>query len=580
MHSIFSKLGFVALFFTPIACWASSPYQLTKQQLDGTTYELSIDASIPKGDALYADYLSFSIDHPNIILSEWKASQEPISKYDTHFKQTKKIFTEPVRLTLQASLSDPSIDTATLHMTTLSRAGQKQQQQQFELSFASAEIPENAHAEMRSTEKIATIDASQDSEESETCSLQNRLVALFTKTQSWPIRLLLALLLGLLLSLTPCIYPMIPITIGVLQAQGSASVGRNFLSALAYVTGIATMFSTLGTIAAFSGKMFGSIMCNPFVILGIVLLLIYLAGSMIGLYDMYVPRFLQGNQKEIKSRSLFSIFLFGAASGTAASPCLSPGLVLLLSMVTALGNMWLGFLLLFFFGLGLGIPLLIIGTFSSSLSVLPRAGMWMIDVKQFFGFIMLATSLYFLGTIVPEYIIAWMSALFSVSVGIFYFVAANKAPSLTTRIIKNIVGISLIAFSVYLSYEAYKQTDIHLYGTQSGSIWMHDYTQALALANTENKQMFIDISAPYCSICRAINKKIFSDTNVQKKLSQFIAVKIDDVEKNKVTLALAKKFAIIGAPTILIYDPKADKEIKRWGGELYELTPEEFMELI
>ncbi len=411
-------------------------------------------------------------------------------------------------------------------------------------------------------------------------SFQQKIQTLFTETESWGFRLLLALLLGFLLSLTPCIYPMIPITIGVLQSQGSTSIVRNIFIALTYVIGIAITFATFGTIAALSGKMFGSFMHNPLVIISIVALLAYLAGSMIGLYNLYLPPFMQSSNPNIKKGSFFSIFLFGVASGTVASPCLSPGLVLLLSLVTVVGNPALGFALLFCFGIGLSIPLLIIGTFSGSLSVLPKAGNWMMDVKQFFGFIMLATCLYFLANILPDYIIAWIGMLLSIAIGIFYFRSANKTRSFITRAIKNIMGIILIALSVYLVFEGFKYSDIHMHGSQPRDIWLHDYNQALTQAKSEQKKMLIDISAPYCSLCKAINRKIFTDSAVHVKLKEFVTVKIDDIEADEVTQMVQKKFAIMGAPTLLIYDPETDQELKRWGGELYELTPVQFIETL
>ena len=573
------SMGILAIFFASISC-ASDNYPTIRTHTTGPqSYKILVTVPVADGDALYADYISFSIDHPHITLSQWTPSIEPISKYDTQFKQTKKLFIQPVTLSLQATLSDPSIDTATLHMATVSRL-QKNKQFQLPLSFAGTTDTNSAKTvTQEQSAPVAHTPATQE-HSAEHRSYQQRLLALFTETESWWLRLLLALMLGFILSLTPCIYPMIPITVGILQSQGSTSVGRNFFIAFTYVVGIATTFAALGTAAAFSGKMFGGFMQNPFVIIAIVAFLAYLAGSMIGLYDMYVPRFMQSRQQhEVKKGSFLSIFLFGAASGTVASPCLSPGLVLLLSMVTAIGSMALGFVLLFFFGIGLGIPLLLIGTFSGSLSVLPRAGSWMVDVKQFFGFFMLATCLYFLASIMPVYIIAWMSVLLCSAIGIFYFVAANKTTG-TSRIVKNLIGISLIALSVYLAFEAYKQTDIYLHGGNQAEIWIHDYTHAIALAKAEGKKLFIDISAPYCSICKAIDKKIFSHERVQQKLAEFVTVKIEDIEADETTQALQKRFSVLGAPTILVYDPEQDQELKRWGGELYDLSPDQFIEIL
>lgn len=153
-------------------------------------------------------------------------------------------------------------------------------------------------------------------------------------TESTSLRLILVAALGMLLSLTPCIYPMIPITVGILQSQGSRSIARNFCLALSYTMGIASTFALLGLLAAYTGLLFGSFMTKPLVIIPLVALLVYLAGSMMGFYEMYTPRLLQ-NGSSSGGGSLVSAFLFGAASGTVASPCLSPGLILLLTIVTS-----------------------------------------------------------------------------------------------------------------------------------------------------------------------------------------------------------------------------------------------------
>lgn len=570
--------AFLALFFLFFGPCAAEAPTLKTTQLSPTSYQLNIEVPAHSDDALYADYISFSVDHPEVQLSDWRSSIEPINKYDPQFKQTKSIFNQPFSITMNAELTDPALTDVNVHMITLQGAQQKNKHYKFPLAFSHEK--KELVAPAASVEPPAQKDSSssvQSQQSSAPSSIHERLTHLFSHTESWSLRLLLALLLGLILSLTPCIYPMIPITVGILQSQGSRSISRNFFISLAYISGIATTFALLGTTAAFTGKMFGSIMNNPVVIIGIVLLMAYLAGAMIGFYELYLPSFLQNNNRQLQGGSIVSTFLFGIVSGTVASPCLSPGLLLLLTMVTALGSIALGFTLLFFFGLGLGIPLLLIGTFSSSLNMLPKAGHWMIDIKQFFGFLMLATCFYFLANIVPAYLIAWAFALFCTSIGIFYCSSARKSHSTVSQVIKNVIGIILIACSVYLFFNAYKETDIR-YQESEQHVWLYDYDQAVEQAKKTGQKILLDISAPYCSICKAIDKKIFAAPPVQEKIKHLLAVKIDDIEANETTLAVQKKFQVFGAPTIILYDPQEDKELHRWGGELYDWTADQFAE--
>ena len=573
-----SRILFFLIIFFPSFLHAQQSITLSSFEKENpTTFQATFAIAVPPGDAFYADYFSFSVDHPDITLSEWHPSIEPISKYDVSFKGTKKIFVKPFTIALQTHTDNPALTTANLHVGYY----QQSQKQNKHAIFPIQLNPPNEQNEEIVIEESFSAAPHQSEDEHITAPSfsSNYLSSVLQTTQSWWVRLLLSLLLGFLLSLTPCIYPMIPITMGILQSQGGSSMRRNFALSLTYTVGIATMFALLGVFAAFTGKMFGSIMNNPLVILSIIALLAYLAGSMLGFYQMYIPRFLQPKNQSAQGGSFLSVFMFGAASGTVASPCLSPGLLLLLTLVTSIGSAALGFALLFAFGLGLGIPLLIIGTFSGSLNMLPQAGTWMIDIKEFFGFIMLATCFYFLSLLMPLYLLSWGIAAFIAGIGIFYIRTAQKAVG-TSKRIKNMVGILCIAASVYAFYWAYKTTDMHFNRSEQPDMWIYDFEKGKALALGNNKHMLLEISAPYCSICKAIDTKIFANSKVKQALQKVIAIKIDDIEKDEHTKMVQKQFNILGAPTIILWDPMNKKELKRWGGELYDSTPEEFVRQI
>ena len=215
---------------------------------------------------------------------------------------------------------------------------------------------------------------------------------------------------------------MIPITIGIFQAQAAQTVFRNFLLSLFYVLGIASVYSVLGYFAATTTLFFGQWLQNPWLIAVIVLLFIYLAFSMFGFYEIKMPSFLTKRDNVKVKGSLFFSFVFGAISGTVASPCLTPSLAILLSFVAKTANPIIGFLTLWFFALGMGLLLIVVGTFSASLSVLPRAGMWMVEIKKFFGFVLLAMSIYFLQPFFEVFTVLKMYAVLSGISSLYYFV--------------------------------------------------------------------------------------------------------------------------------------------------------------
>lgn len=254
----------------------------------------------------------------------------------------------------------------------------------------------------------------------------------------------LAFLAGVLVSFTPCLYPMIPITAGILQAQARTSILYNFLSSLAYVIGIASIYATLGYLSATTAIIFGKWLANPWFILCMTLFFLYLAGSMFGLYEMYIPSLLVNRNSNQKNGSLLQSFILGALSGTVASPCLTPALALLLGIAAKQGNPILGFFTLFSFSMGMGVLLLLIGTFSSTLTMLPRAGEWMELFKKIFGFLMLGVCAYFLQPFVPALYITITYTLLAAIAAVYYLLHAKQSTFALA------LGILLIGVTCFL----------------------------------------------------------------------------------------------------------------------------------
>lgn len=543
---------------------------------------ISLSIEVAPGDYLYKDYLSISTDNPAITVAI-DAIKTPVSnRYDAEFNETKKVFESSVDIMLGLSAADfNQIDSANLHVCYYLASQGKVVEDIVPLTFKKQEIINDiaTQIDVPNSEPQTIEDRPQSSQEKKSSSWLSWITNTIEHSNSWTFRILLIFLLGLLMSLTPCIYPMIPITAGILQTQESRSLIMSFFLALSYTFGLATTFAILGLLAAFAGQAMGQLMYQPWFIIPLVLLLIYLAFSMMGFYEMYIPRFMQPRNHRVKSGSFISVFMFGAISGLFASPCLSPGLVCLLCMVTTWGSALLGFFVLFAFGLGLSIPLLVIGTFSNSLSLLPRAGMWMIEIKKLFGIFMLFMCGYFLMPLFTESIMAWILAAIVFAGGILFVYFARHTHSKGWRFFYNIVGILTIAFGVYCTYAAYLITYIkpHLQQTSNAThIWNDDYQAAREIAQKNNKKMFVDIGAPYCSICKSIDAKLLHQSIVESYLSEHtIPVKVNGGDsKND---HLLERFHVMGFPTILLVNPETQEVIKRWGPELNDVSPEAFI---
>lgn len=554
---------------------------LTSKLIDENTADLTIKIPKPNNAYIYSDYITISVDNPDVTLSSWTTNQEASSFYDKKFKTTKKIFKEPLSISLQAHLNRPLAHQAHLHLTYYATNDTHITKKIIPLPFVLLTDPVEKEQEIKpmlqtAIEVNSSITEQEEKPSQQSSSYANRLSLVIIHTNSLWVRLLLVMLLGILMSLTPCIYPMIPITVGILQSQGSKSFLRNILLSLSYTLGIATTFALLGLMAAITGQMLGHFMANPVVIIFIVCVLAYLGGAMFGFYEMYIPSFFQSGSTGNQNGSCLSAFLFGVASGSVASPCLSPGLILLLTIVTTLNSKLMGFVLLFMFGVGLSVPLLLIGTFSSSLSILPRAGFWMVEIKKCFGFMLFGMCFYFLRPILPAPLLLSMLALFLLASGIFYLYSENKKEAGFWKKVYCLAGICLVALSIVVATLAYK-TYLIANEPSLSTLWQTDYTKAVETAQQDKKKLFIDIGATFCSMCTAIDKRVLAHPAVLQALEQFSCVKVngsDDPEN--IVKRLQEKNTIHGFPTFLLIDPKTGLLIKRWGSELYDVDCQAF----
>ncbi len=429
--------------------------------LDDKTSQLSFSFKIPRGDFIYKDYIDLSIDTPNVTLSDWETSINSISYYDPSFKETKQIFNKNITLTINATRTNITPIDANIYLSYYQHSHKKIVQKLFPVTFKQKEtitpsVPENTNVMEENKMAPHIINKKNVTETSWT----NYASTIIKTAQSIWVQIILVLLLGLLLSLTPCFYPTLPTTIGILRSKCKTSQTQNFLLALFYTVGVASIFALLGFVVTTISYITGDFMSNPTFIFMFVLLFSYLGFATLGFYSLYIPSFLQ-TKKTVPDGSLFSAFLFGAIRGTTASPCLSPAIALLLSIVATLGSKMLGLLLLFYFGIGLHVPLLLIGTSPSSLKRLPSAGAWMIEIKKIFGLMLLGMCIHLLQGIVPWHITLWLVTTFFIGTGFFYLHNGKHSNSLRWAHVSKTIGSVLIASAIFLCFKSYQATDIY-----------------------------------------------------------------------------------------------------------------------
>lgn len=368
-----------------------------------------------------------------------------------------------------------------------------------------------------------------------------------------------AFLWGILASLTPCVYPMIPVTVSIIGAGSGGRPLRGFgLSAL-YVLGMSLTYAVLGAAAAWTGGLFGSFAGHPGVGIGVAALFVVLALGMFDVIHIQVPPSIAARLGGTKSAGAAGVFFTGVASGAVVGPCVGPLLAAVLIYVAGLGSKFLGFLILWTFSLGMGLLFLIVGTFSGALASLPKSGVWMVRLKHFFGVLLLAAAIYYLQPVLDQEAFRLVLGSFLIGLGVFAgaFDPLTPAAGGSLRIMKTAGLVCVILGSVYLALFAMEdrfQPSPAGLGS-SGFQWMTDEPESLKQARLQGKPVMIDFRADWCTACRRMEKETFPDTRVAQLSQHFIALKIDSTDpSDPQAKAILEKYGVIGLPTILFLD--------------------------
>ncbi len=367
--------------------------------------------------------------------------------------------------------------------------------------------------------------------------------------------LFLVFLGGLALNLTPCVYPLIPITIGYFGGQSEGKTSRLFLMGLLFVLGMAVTYSVVGVVTSLTGAVFGALLQNPIVILIIVAIFIALSLSMFGVYEFKLPDSIVAKASATKT-GLYGSFFMGLTMGIIAAPCIGPFVLGLVTYVATKGDPFFGFIMFFVLALGLGFPYLFLAIFSGKIKSLPRAGLWMEAVKHIFGLILLAMAIYFALPLIPKSISGYLLPIFGL-LGALYLLFFDKAANSVKgfRIFKVIFSLIVIIVSVY-----------SLIPSGKNSIAWVNYSETELLKASDKKGVIIDFYADWCIPCKELDALTFSDENVIKLSEDFVNLKADMTKSVSPEVeALREKYNIVGVPTVLILDSKL-QEIHRITG--------------
>lgn len=378
--------------------------------------------------------------------------------------------------------------------------------------------------------------------------------------------------LGVGLALTPCVFPMYPILSGIIVGQGQKlSTAKAFTLSMAYVQGMAITYSILGLIVASAGMKYQAALQHPAVLIGLAILFLILSLSMFGVYELQLPSRWQQKMNTVsnnqKGGNLIGVFMMGVISGLVASPCTSAPLSGALIYIAQSGNLLMGFLALYILSMGMGLPLLLIGTSGGKL--LPRAGSWMNIIKTVFGFLLIAVSIVMISRIWPGAITDILWSVWAICL-VGYFMHQNKLTEFNWKQTVRSVALILCLLASFsygfqaamsaLGFQSYAST---FNGQNTAPVdapkfklikSVADVEAEVAAAKEAGKPVLIDFYADWCVACKEFENITFKDKQVQQRLSQYVLLKADVTKGDTTDNALLEHYKVLGLPTLLLFN--------------------------
>lgn len=365
-----------------------------------------------------------------------------------------------------------------------------------------------------------------------------------------PYALVAFFLVGLALNLTPCVYPIIPITVSYFGGQSGRRRSSTLGAALFYLLGIALSFALLGLLSSLAGRQWGFMFASPWFVVAISVIMILMAASMFGAFEITVPSFLL-NKFGAAREGVIGSLVMGLTVGVIIAPCAAGIIIGLVTLVARMGLVVKGGLLFFAMGLGLGLPYLVLAVFSGLLQRLPQSGEWMVWIKKLFGFLLLGVAFYFLAPQLERignkflFLAGITSLVGGLLLGWFDHTAGGGRGF---KLFKQIVGVLfLILGSVWIYHSLQEKTNELSWNYYSG--------QSMEEILASGKPIFIDFYADWCAPCKQLDRETFSDSRVQEKSEAFYFLKVDCTKPDAATRAFMSLHQVTGMPTLIFIRP-------------------------
>jgi thiol:disulfide interchange protein DsbD len=379
---------------------------------------------------------------------------------------------------------------------------------------------------------------------------------------------------GILTSLTPCVYPMIAITVSLFGARESEPIWKRLTLSSIYVGGMALMYSCLGVIAALTGQVFGFLLTSPWVLGGLGIIFLLCAGSMFGLYNIYLPSSVSTSLSRVGGKGYLGALGMGLVAGVLAAPCTGPILYGILTWIGIKKSVLLGFSLLFVYSIGIGVLFWVVALGAASL---PKAGSWMEGIKSIFGVVFLVCCLYILEKIFPIPLrlssksFGWIFLFIFMVLGGIGLGAIHlqfKSDSFFIKLRKGL-GIFLLVVGLF-------GLVLWIKGPSLKEMKWLSFTEGILEASKEKKPLVMDFTSRWCEACDELDRKTFSHPKVREELERFVLIRVDSTRMTKKIEGIHKKYKIKGLPTVIILDSEG-KERKRI---MEFVLPSKFLEIL